>query len=28
VVSDRSSLTAGEQVKVHMTEPTDYKAKS
>jgi RND family efflux transporter MFP subunit len=28
VISDRSSLTAGEQVQVHMTAPTDYKAKS
>jgi len=28
VISDRSSLTAGEQVQVHMTAPTDYKARS
>jgi RND family efflux transporter MFP subunit len=28
VISDRTSLTAGEQVTVHLTAPNDYKAKS
>ena len=28
VISDRASLTAGEQVAVHLTAPNDYKAKS